>query len=79
MLFLKRIRCTERCFYCSFNNALLSEIASPPLSTVDVNIYQLGYEAAKALVDKVENAESTAKCIIIPHKLLKRQTCDHYA
>ncbi|MGG0253599.1 LacI family DNA-binding transcriptional regulator [Bacillus toyonensis] len=63
----------------SFNNALLSEIASPPLSTVDVNIYQLGYEAAKALVDKVENAESTAKCIIIPHKLLKRQTCDHYA
>ncbi|MGC7931745.1 LacI family transcriptional regulator, partial [Lysinibacillus sp. VIII_CA] len=49
------------------------------LSTVDVNIYQLGYEAAKALVDKVENAESTAKCIIIPHKLLKRQTCDHYA
>ncbi|MGH0940435.1 maltose operon transcriptional repressor MalR [Bacillus mycoides] len=63
----------------SFNNALLSEIASPPLSTVDVNIYQLGYEAAKALVDKVEHSESTSKCIIIPHKLLKRQTCDHYA
>lgn len=60
----------------SFNNVLLSEIASPPLTTVDVNIYQLGYEGAKALVDKVEHSESSSKCIVIPHKLLKRQTCE---
>ncbi|MFD3449326.1 LacI family DNA-binding transcriptional regulator [Microbacteriaceae bacterium 4G12] len=60
----------------SFNNVLLSEIANPPLTTVDVNIYQLGHEAAKYLVDKVERDEDASKCIIIPHKLVKRQTCN---
>ncbi|MEI4803138.1 LacI family DNA-binding transcriptional regulator [Bacillus sp. NPDC077411] len=59
----------------SFNNVLLSEIANPPLTTIDVNIYQLGYEAARYLVDKVEHCEVSPKCIIIPHKLVKRQTC----
>lgn len=71
----KEISVPEDVSVVSFNNTLMSEIASPPLTTVDVNIYQLGYEAAKYLVDKIEHSSTTAKCIIIPHKIVKRQTC----
>ncbi|MFS1516295.1 LacI family DNA-binding transcriptional regulator [Bacillus sp. SCS-151] len=59
----------------SFNNVLLSEIARPPLTSVDINIYQLGYEAAKNLILHVESPEEPIKRVIIPHKLIKRSSC----
>jgi DNA-binding LacI/PurR family transcriptional regulator len=59
----------------SFNGTLLSEIINPQLTVMDTHMEQLGYEAAKALVEKIENPGIIAKSIIIPHKLLKRQTC----
>ncbi|MFC4320538.1 LacI family DNA-binding transcriptional regulator [Litchfieldia salsa] len=58
----------------SFNNVLLSEISRPPLSSVDINIYRLGYEAAKNLIQKIENPDEPAKRIIIPHELIVRQS-----
>jgi DNA-binding LacI/PurR family transcriptional regulator len=59
----------------SFNNSILSEISSPPLTTMDVHIYQLGYEAAKCIIDRVEVPGSAAKSVLVPIKLIKRQTC----
>ena len=45
----------------SFNNSLFSRITNPPLTTVDVNPYQLGIEAATK--------------IIVPHQLIVRESC----
>ncbi|MGX5597787.1 LacI family DNA-binding transcriptional regulator [Bacillus cereus] len=59
----------------SFNNTFLSEILNPQLTVVDTNAEQLGYEAAKALIEKMKKPGIIAKSIIVPHKLLKRQTC----
>jgi DNA-binding LacI/PurR family transcriptional regulator len=59
----------------SFNNVLLSELSRPPLTSVDINIFQLGYEAAKNLIQKVENPNEPIKRIIIPHTLIKRCSC----
>ncbi|UCZ52015.1 LacI family DNA-binding transcriptional regulator [Bacillus shivajii] len=59
----------------SFNNVMISELSSPPMTTVDINIYGLGYEAANCLIEKILHPESETKKVIIPHKMIKRQTC----
>lgn len=62
----------------SFNNVLLSEISRPPLTSVDINIFQLGFEAARNLIQQIENPNEPIKRIIIPHTLVKRFSCDYY-
>ncbi|WP_078579723.1 LacI family DNA-binding transcriptional regulator [Salipaludibacillus agaradhaerens] len=59
----------------SFNNVLISELSSPPMTTVDINIYSLGFEAANCLIDQINHPDIKTKQVIIPHKLIKRQTC----
>ncbi|MBD1380590.1 LacI family DNA-binding transcriptional regulator [Metabacillus arenae] len=62
----------------SFNNILLSQISRPPLTTVDINIFQLGYEAAKHMILKIEEPPEPVKRIIIPHKIVIRQSSSEY-
>jgi DNA-binding LacI/PurR family transcriptional regulator len=62
----------------SFNNTLLSEISRPPLTSVDIHIFQLGYEAAKNLIEKIVNPNEPIKRVIVPHRLVKRFSCDYY-
>lgn len=56
----------------SFNNVLVSEMSRPPLSSVDINIFDLGYEASKHLIKRIEKPEEPAKRIIVQHNLVKR-------
>ncbi|HYK72017.1 MAG TPA: LacI family DNA-binding transcriptional regulator [Pseudoneobacillus sp.] len=60
----------------SFNNVILSEMSRPPLTSVDIGIFDLGFEAAKSLIQKIENPKEPIKRIIIPHKIVKRQSCE---
>lgn len=57
-----------------FNNNPLAEFQSPPLSSVDINAEELGYHAAKILIDFLENSESTINHYIIDSKLIKRES-----
>ena len=58
----------------SFNNSLFSRITSPQLTTVDVNPYQLGMEAASQTINHIENPNLLATKIIVPHKLIPRES-----
>ncbi len=69
----------DRISVASFNNVIFSEISCPPLTSVDVRIFQLGYEAAKSLVEKIESPELPPKSIIVPYKIVKRQSCKEYS
>ncbi len=59
----------------SFNNVLVSEMSRPPLTSVDINIFDLGFEAARSLIQKIENPKEPIKRIIIPHLIVKRFSC----
>ncbi|SFB96902.1 transcriptional regulator, LacI family [Bacillus sp. OV322] len=59
----------------SFNNVLFAELSRPPLTSVDINIFDLGYQAAKSLITKLENPCEPEKRIIIPHQLVERVSC----
>lgn len=59
----------------SFNNVLLAEMSKPPLTSVDINIFDLGYQASKSLIQMIENSKEPTKRIIIAHKLVERLSC----
>jgi DNA-binding LacI/PurR family transcriptional regulator len=58
-----------------FNNVLLAEMSRPPLTSVDINIFELGYQASKNLIQKIENSSEPTKRLIISHRLVERLSC----
>lgn len=55
-----------------FNNSPLAEFQIPSLSSVDINASELGYYAAKILIDFLENDEASPNHYIIESKLIRR-------
>lgn len=73
-----KISVPEEMSIVSFNNVYLSQMTNPPLTTVDINIFRIGYEAAKNLIQLIEDPNEPIKRIIIPHQLVIRQSCQRY-
>ncbi|MNM87278.1 HTH-type transcriptional regulator MalR [compost metagenome] len=63
----------------SFNNIPLSELSTPPLSSMDIGIYNLGYTASQLLIQSIENGndKNYQKRQIIPHRLMIRESSMH--
>lgn len=57
-----------------FNNNPLAEFQTPALSSIDINATELGYYAAKILIDFLENCETSMNHYIIESKLIKRES-----
>lgn len=57
-----------------FNNISMSELATPPLTTIDIGIYQLGYTAAQLLIRQIKQEESVSRSVIVPHRLVVRKS-----
>lgn len=57
-----------------FNNNPLDEFQTPSLSSVDINAAELGYYAAKILIDFLENNQVAINHYIIDSKLIKRES-----
>lgn len=68
------VRVPEDVSIVSFNNVYLSEITRPALTTVDIQIYELGAQSAKALIEKTVNESEPVKRIIIPHQIIYRDS-----
>ena len=56
----------------AFNNSLYSQLASPQLTAVDINSYQLGQEAATQIINYLENPNLRPTKIIVPHRIVQR-------
>ncbi len=72
------IRVPEQLSIISFNNSLFAKLTTPPLSSVDINSYQLGIEAASQIINHIENPNLLATKIIVPHRLIERNSCEQY-
>lgn len=59
----------------SFNNSLFARLSSPPLTSMDINSFQLGIEAAAQMISHIENPELMATKIIVPHHMVERESC----
>ncbi|XEC94646.1 LacI family DNA-binding transcriptional regulator [Paenibacillus tarimensis] len=58
----------------SFNNTALTELSSPPISSVDISIYQLGYLASQNLIQAVKGESKERYRMIVPHRLVVRDS-----
>jgi DNA-binding LacI/PurR family transcriptional regulator len=59
----------------SFNNTMISKFSSPPLTSVDTQIYQLGYEATRCLIDEIKDPSVIKRSVIIPTFIEERESC----
>ncbi len=59
----------------TFNNSIMAKLSTPPLSTIDVNSRQLGMEAGTQLISMIRNPAMSTTKIIVPHYLVKRESC----
>lgn len=57
----------------SFNNIALSELTMPPITSVDIGTYQLGYTAAQMVIRLIQQEEILQRQII-PHRLVVRES-----
>ena len=59
----------------TFNNSLYSQLASPQLTTVAINSYQLGQEAAAQIIGYLDNPNLRTTRVIVPHRIVERDSC----
>ncbi|MCU9615032.1 LacI family transcriptional regulator [Caldibacillus lycopersici] len=59
----------------SFNNTIISKLATPPMTSVDTQTYQLGFESAKCLLELINTPNIFKKSVIIPTIIIERDTC----
>ncbi|KIL42220.1 LacI family transcriptional regulator [Gordoniibacillus kamchatkensis] len=57
-----------------FNNTPMAELATPPLSSVDIGIYQIGYTASQMLIRRIKGEKTMQPRAVIPHRLVVRES-----
>ncbi len=68
------LRVPEDVSVVGFHNAELAELVSPPLTTVEFPLYQMGYEAAKSLLALIRGERDTVHLVLPPTGLVVRQS-----
>jgi DNA-binding LacI/PurR family transcriptional regulator len=59
----------------SFNNIPAAEFLTPSLTSVDINPFDLGYEATELLFQCLEGKKTSSQARIVPTKLIVRESC----
>ena len=60
----------------AFNNSLYAQLASPQLTAVDINSYQLGQEAANRILNHMESPDLPTTKVIVPYRIVERSSCN---
>jgi LacI family transcriptional regulator len=58
-----------------FDDISVAELLSPPLTTVRQNMMGIGLSAGRALIDQIENPDSTPPVLTLPVELVVRASC----
>jgi len=57
-----------------FDNISITEYNYPSITTINQDKQKMGEEAARTLLDEIENKAHTQKSVIVPVELVKRKT-----
>ncbi|MBO6462089.1 substrate-binding domain-containing protein, partial [Enterococcus faecalis] len=58
----------------SFNNSIFAPLTHPYLTSIDINVLSLGKIATESLMAQLNHEGSNAVQLVVPHKLIKRET-----
>lgn len=56
----------------SFDDTAITELSEIPITSIDVNTYELGVQAAKILLEQIDDARNGGKQVLLPTKLVAR-------
>ncbi|MBZ5753635.1 LacI family DNA-binding transcriptional regulator [Metabacillus rhizolycopersici] len=70
----KNIKVPDHVSIISFNNTQLTNFTNPTLTSVDTQIFQLGYESARCLIEEIKDPSQFKKQIIIPTIIVERKS-----
>lgn len=59
----------------SFNNSIFAEMTQPALTSIDVHIDYLSSQVVEKLVEFIEGRQTIAMKVILPHKIIERDSC----
>ncbi|MGN7455690.1 LacI family DNA-binding transcriptional regulator [Paenibacillus pasadenensis] len=57
-----------------FNDNPMSPVSTPPISSVDIGVYQLGLQAAGLLLKSIKGEAIEQRRVIVPHRLIPRES-----
>jgi DNA-binding LacI/PurR family transcriptional regulator len=57
-----------------FDNQAWAELHNPPLTTVNMNDYEMGYQAVKCVLDRLERPNAPTLAIRVATELLVRRS-----
>lgn len=66
------ISCPTDVSVVGFNDMPFADLVTPPLTTIRVNQYDVGAQAAEVLLDRLTNPHSISKTVVLPVKLIIR-------
>jgi DNA-binding LacI/PurR family transcriptional regulator len=59
-----------------FNDTPLASYVDPPLSSMEIFVYELGYNASETLINQLQETDGHKKHIIIPAALRVRKSTE---
>lgn len=68
------LRCPQDLSVVGFNDIPFIDKLRPPLTTVRIPHYQIGTEAARLLLERIDNPDTPVKSILLPLTLVHRQS-----
>ena len=69
------LRVPEDVSIISFNNSRYTQMVAPRLTTVSVNSYRLGQEAAMQVINHIYDPELPITRTVVPHRIIERESC----
>ncbi|MDT2460135.1 LacI family DNA-binding transcriptional regulator [Enterococcus avium] len=58
----------------SFNNSIFATLVHPYLTTIDIDISDLGRLGTQKLMEQIDQKQSTGVQLVVPHHLIQRET-----
>lgn len=58
----------------SFNNSIFATLVHPYLTTIDIDISDLGRLGTQKLMEQIEQKQSSGVQLVVPHHLVQRET-----
>lgn len=55
-----------------FDNTVITELAEPSITSIDVDTFELGVQAAGILIDRVENPDASIRQTLLATKIIQR-------
>jgi LacI family transcriptional regulator len=69
-----KIKVPEQVSIISFDNGQIAQLSFPSITTIDVDVFELGYQSAKLLFDQIEHASNKNQGILIGTAIELRET-----